>query len=517
MPSNPAPPPTDFAAAQAMVTALETALGGRCGEVKCIETHISWVLVAGEFAYKIKKPVKFGFLDFSTPAARHRFCDEEVRLNGRLASALYVGVVPVRSGAQGPHFGDDGPVIDWAVQMHRLPAQALASERLALGTLREQHLRSFAARLEAFHRSVPAAPAGSAYGSPEQVLGDALHAIDALAPLADAAACAELRAWFERQAAALAPRWQQRRDALRVREGHGDLHLDNVLIIGSEVTAFDCIEFDPALRWIDVMNDVAYLVMDLMAGGRRDLAFGFLDAYLAAGGDYDGLDVLRYYLAYRAVVRALVNALRERAGLTGGSRSQAYLRLALQIATTAGPRLLITHGLPGSGKTYVTQQLIGAAGAVRFRSDVERKRLAGLAALADSRAAGDLYTADITQATYERLNRFARSSLQGGWPTVIDAAFLRRSQRDASRQLAHELDAPFAILHCHAGMPVLRERVAQRQARGGDASEADVAVLEMLAQRGEPLGGDERAQTIEVDTTAALDIDRIVERWCLPR
>jgi predicted kinase len=217
------------------------------------------------------------------------------------------------------------------------------------------------------------------------------------------------------------------------------------------------------------------------------------------------------------VVRALVNALRERAGLTGGSRSQAYLRLALQIATTAGPRLLITHGLPGSGKTYVTQQLIGAAGAVRFRSDVERKRLAGLAALADSRAAGDLYTADITQATYERLNRFARSSLQGGWPTVIDAAFLRRSQRDASRQLAHELDAPFAILHCHAGMPVLRERVAQRQARGGDASEADVAVLEMLAQRGEPLGGDERAQTIEVDTTAALDIDRIVERWCLPR
>lgn len=505
-----------LAAAATRVCQLQAWLEQRHGGVERIETHISWVLLAGTQAYKIKKPLRLGFLDYGTLEARRRCCEEELRLNRRLAPELYLGVVPVHRTGAGVSLLGPGPVIEYAVRMQRLPPQAIASGRLARGTLELAHLVRLARRLDDLHRSAPAATPDSPYASAQRVLADAQQALQRLAehsPLA-AARAPLLRSWFAGQAEALAPRFAARRQAGRVREGHGDLHLDNIIVLGEQTTAFDGIDFDPGLRWIDVMNDIAYLVMDLLAHGRRDLAYGFLDAYLESSGDHDGLAVLRYYLVHRAVVRALVAALRAECGAAAdGLPVDDYVKLALRLAEPAQGRLLITHGLPGSGKTHVTQQLLERAGAVRVRSDVERKRLAGLAAEADSRRIGDLYTAAATEATYASVLERAGSSLRAGFPTVIDAAFLRRTERKRARRLAEDCGVAFAILDCQAPLPLLRERVQQRHARGGDASEADVAVLEDLAKAAEPLDAAERAVAIEVDTARPLALAPLVARW----
>ncbi|MCC6852509.1 MAG: AAA family ATPase [Rubrivivax sp.] len=500
-----------------VVAGLRRRFESRGVPVSVIETHISWVLLAGAFAYKIKKPVRFGFLDFGTLEARRRFCEEELRLNRRLAAWLYIGVVPVRATPGLPAFGGSGPVVEYALKMHRLPPHALASERLERGRLDGEQLAAFARRLARFHEEVPAAPPDTDWGTPETVRGDAERALAGLAPLAPPAereACAVLGRWFEARVAALAPHLAARRAAGRVREGHGDLHLDNVLVARGEVTAFDCIEFDPALRWIDTMNDLGYLMMDLLAHGRRDLAYGVLDAYLEASGDFDGLHVLPLFLVYRAVVRALVHALRSAAHVPGAGLTAAdYLRLAQRLAEPGTARLLVTHGLPGAGKTQVARQLLERAGAVRLRSDVERKRLAGLPALADSRAAGDLYRAQASDATYARLELLAGDALRAGFPVIVDAAFLQRAQRERMRALAARLQVPFAILDCQAPLAVLHERVRRRQAAGGDASEADEAVLERLAALEQPLDEAERAWTLTVRTDEPLALAALLGRW----
>jgi predicted kinase len=302
-----------------------------------------------------------------------------------------------------------------------------------------------------------------------------------------------------------------------VRECHGDLHLANAVLIGDEVTAFDCIEFDPALRWIDVMSDVAFLTMDLRAHGRNDLAFRFLDTYLQRSGDYPGVRVLRFYEVYRALVRGLVGRVRSRsadaASLPAG---RDYLACAQRLVQTAGgsARLLITHGLSGSGKSTVARQLLALAGAIRLRSDVERKRLFGLAALQRSAEQSvDIYTPDASRLTFDRLKECARTALQAGYPVIIDAAFLRRAERRAFQALAAELRVPFAILDCRASEAQLRQRVTARSVVGDDASEANVNVLERQLASHEPLDGDERAVALEVVTDEPVDVAALCARW----
>jgi len=317
---------------------------------------------------------------------------------------------------------------------------------------------------------------------------------------------------FAHRPAALA---RQRSGA--VRECHGDLHLANVVLIDGRLTAFDCIEFDPALRWIDVMSDVAFLAMDLKAHGRADLAFRFLDAYLQHSGDYAGVQLLRFYEVYRALVRALVCRLRAQAGAGVPPPGEPdYLACAGELARSAqgAARLMITHGLSGSGKSTMAAALLGAAGAIRIRSDVERKRLFGLGAQqrsAERRA--EIYTQDATRRTFARLAECARTALQAGWPVIVDAAFLRRDERLAFRALAAELRVPFSILHCRAAEAQLRRRVAARDAEGSDASEATLAVLERQLATHEPLGQDERALALEVATDEPVDIASLCARW----
>ena len=454
-----------------------------------------------------------------------------MRLNRRLAPALYLDVVEVCDGPQGPRFGGVGPVVDVAVRMRRFPDGALWSEMLAAGTLAPRHIDALALRLADFHRDAAVAPPGSVFGSAashERVTQGLIEAIDAIdvrkkadgtpGPAIDWPA---LRAWLGQQQQALAPLWAARQQAGRVRECHGDLHLANVVQLADVATAFDAIEFDPELRWIDVLDDIAFLAMDLQANGRRDLAFRFINAYLAASGDYDGLPALRYGMVCRALVRARVTAVGDKQGMHSSARcgAQDYLALASALSRSADARLAITHGLPGSGKSVAAQGVVEAAGAIGVRSDVERKRLFGLGALQSSQGhvSGGIYEPAVTGRSYSRLREITTLALAAGWPVVVDAAFLFRSERAAFAALAASLSVPFSIFDCQAEPPLLRQRIVQRQRRGGDASEADVSVLDRLTAVKEPLSASEQAVAIVIDAAQPVPPATLARRWLAAR
>lgn len=505
---HPSPP---LAAARARVTALQASLTASDGApATLVETHISWLLLGRSTAYKLKKPLKLPFLDATTLAARRGFCDEELRLNRRLAPSLYLDVVEIRDDGQGATFGGPGAVLDVAVRMRRFPDGALWREMLVAGTLAPHHVDDMAQTLARFHRGAAVAPAGSAFGSA------AAHA-QVVQGLDETIQAPALRTWMARQLEALAPWWSARQRQGHVRECHGDLHLGNVLQLDGQAAAFDGIEFDAALRWTDVIDDVAFLAMDLLANGRRMLAFRFLNAYLSASGDYDALPGLRFSMVCRALVRAQVTALAQKQGVppVDGCDARAYLALAQALPTAADPRLAITHGLPGSGKSFVSQGVLETAGAVCVRSDVERKRLFGLEAAVSSRGrvAGGIYDPATTQRTYARLHSVADTALRSGWPVIVDAAFLRRSERAAFAALATGVGAPFSVLDCHAALPLLRQRIAARQAAGTDASEADLAVLDKLAGADEALSATERAAALVVDAAAPVSLPTIAAQW----
>ncbi len=501
--------------------------------VRLVETHISWVLMTSTIAYKLKKPVRLPFLDFTTLAARRRYCEDELRLNQRLAPSLYIDVVNVCDTPQGPRFDKSGPVLDVAVRMHRFPDGALWSEMLTDGKLAASHIHAMAHRLAEFHRHAAVAKPGSESGSTAsharvtQSLIDAIDTLEArrampTTPLADIDWPA-LRVWLGVQRQMLTPIWAARLRDGRVRECHGDLHLSNVLQLSGEATAFDCIEFDDALRWIDVLDDIAFLAMDLLAHGQHALAFRFINAYLAASGDYDGLPTLRFFMVCRALVRAQVTSLRDQPYVQSGVQSamhcdtSKYLKIASALSVSADPRLALMHGLPGSGKSFISQRLIEEVNAIAVRSDVERKRLFGLDALQSSRAIvpGNIYTEVDTARTYARLLEVARSALEAGWPVVVDAAFLKRAERARFAGLAASLSVPFCIFDCQAELPLLRRRIEQRNQNGGvtDPSEADLAVLELASRTAESLEETERALAIVVDSTQPEQDPTLASFW----
>ena len=492
------------------VCALREQLGAASGgPVALHETHLSWVLLAGDGAWKLKRPVRLPFVDFSTPALRHAACLEELRLNRRLAPGLYLDVVPIHGDRAAPRWQGGGPVIDHAVHMRRFADDALLGARVAAGTLSRAQVDRLAARLAAFHRDAERCGAAGLV-PPERTAADLAAQVLA----ADDPRTRALRRWLLDEAARLAPRFREREAGGAVRDGHGDLHLDNLVVVGDDVTAFDALEFDPGLRRIDIVADLAFATMDLGARGRPDLAARLLDGWLAGTGDFEGLRVMRFHEVCRALVRALVRRLSP-AG--GPAAAPDYLEVARGLARTADtPRLLLMHGLSGSGKSRLASALLERAGAVRVRSDVERKRLAGLAADASSRAAGlALYDAASTRRTYAALLDAARAALDGGRPVIVDATCLRRDQRDPFRDEARARAVPFAVLACEAPHALLRERVARRALEGRDASEADLAVLDAQCRDAEAFDADELADVWRIDTSGDVDVDveAIARRW----
>jgi len=493
--------------------------------IRLTETHISWVLLTGPYAYKIKKPIKLSFLDYSTLERRHRLCEEELRLNRRLAQALYLGVSAIGGSRDAPRMDGSGPPLEYAVRMRQFSSADELTALLAAAAVEPDDIARLGASLARFHAAAAPAPRGSAYGQPDTAHRVTMDNFAELRALPEAVDWLALSSRLESRVASmhqdLRALMDQRRELGRVRECHGDLHCGNVVRWDGELTAFDGIEFDPRLRFIDVVNDIAFLTMDLAERGHSTLRRAVLQAWIETSGDWNGLPLLPYYEAYRALVRAKVDALRAlqlAAGSTERSAAVAdcrrYLDWAAARVEPRRPPLLITCGLSGSGKTWLARRLAEHLGALHLRSDVERKRLAGLAAHEDSRSPPDagIYTLEFNEQTYRRLLDCAAASLVAGEPTIVDAAFLRHRERQTFLALARDMDAPFAIAHCRAPVALLRERVQSRAAAGDDASEAGLDVLARQPSYWEEFDGDEPCHVIDVDTSDPAAVTAAISR-----
>jgi len=519
--------PESVAVQARLVSALRDAafLQEPGGGVTVLETHISYVLLTGQFAYKIKKAVNLGFLDYCTLSRRRFYCEEELRLNRRFAPALYLDVVAITGSVEAPTFGGEGPAIEYAVRMRAFRQDALATRTLSRGQLSAGHIDTLAAQVAAFHRAADRTPPSPALGAPHAVLRLALQNFSQLRPLLDNQAdLSDLEAlgdWTLEQHAACAPAMARRREQGCVRECHGDLHLGNIAVLEGQPLIFDCIEFNEEMRWIDVMSEIAFTVMDLTDRGRADLANRFLNAYLEISGDYDGLSVLRFYLIYRAMVRAKVARLRAaQLALADAvpawcTEYHGYVQLAKGYARPSRPAIIIAHGLAGSGKTTLSQALLETLGAVRIRTDIERKRLHGMRPTDREHAGMDagLYASEATLATYLQALALARSATYAGYVTIVDGAFLKRWQRQFFRWLAAEHGIPFVIVAFVAKEATLRERIARRLHEANDASDADLAVLEHQLQTQEPLAPEELADTVVYDAEAPLLEARSPTQW----
>jgi aminoglycoside phosphotransferase family enzyme/predicted kinase len=481
--------------------------------IEVVETHISFVVLAGDFAYKLKKPVDLGFLDFRTLATRRHFCEEELRLNRRTAPGLYLDVLPISGRSDAPVLGGDGAPIEYALKMRRFPQECLLDRMARAHALTPRHVDALAASVAAFHARVDRADAASAFGSPPQVLVPALQNFDQITALdgsaQDQGDIASLRAWTVLEHRRRSDFIEQRRREGFVRECHGDLHLGNIAVIDGSPVPFDCIEFNEQLRWIDVISEVAFLVMDLLDHRLPARAWRYLDAYLQATGDYGGVGLLRFFLVYRAMVRAKIALIRDcQAGAADLARHgpnsafRTYLDLALGLSQSTHPAIVLMHGPSGSGKSTVAQTVLESLGAIRIRSDVERKRLHGLAPAERSASAVDsgLYVPAVSAATYGRLATLAAGIVRAGWPVLVDATFLRRADRESFRALARSEAIPFVIVSCEADEATLRARVVARERAAGDVSEAGLSVLERQLASREPLVADELADVITMTT-----------------
>lgn len=475
-----------------------------------VETHISWLLLTEQHAYKIKKPVNFGFLDFSTLEKRRFCCNEELRLNRRLAADLYLEVVSVTGTPNHPQLGGTGLAIEYAVKMLRFPSGQLLSEYAGRGQLGTDEIDQLADIVAGFHETIEQTDENSPYGDSANINHWFIENFDHIRPLlvedSQKQQLQKIQQWGDSEWRKHAGLMQLRRQQGYVRECHGDLHLGNMTLINGKVTLFDCIEFNPLLRWIDVISEVAFLFIDLLHFDYDRFAYRFLNRYLQYAGDYQGLALLRYYLVYRALVRAKVSLLRmaqqlDDSAVTKQARCEyaAFAELAERFTARRQTILIITHGYSGSGKSTMASQLAEKIGAFQIRSDIERKRLFGYRALMETGSGIDngLYSQEANLKTYQHLKELAKAVLKAGFPVIIDAAFLKTGQRAPFRQLAADCGVPFHIVAFQASDQELCRRVKQRQ---NDASEATVAILRHQQQSAQPLSEQEQSAVIEVNT-----------------
>ena len=483
------------------------------GELR--ETHISWVILRGEFVYKIKKPVNFDFLDFSSLAQRRHFCEEEVRLNRRFAPELYLSVVPVTSGAQGPQLEGEGEIIDYAVKMRRFDERQLLDNIAARDGLSPALLRSLARELARLHNTLPACrpdPAGSEPGTPAALRAAIQQNFQQIRdyPLsaAEADTLAGVEQWTLQRYDGLLPLLRQRVLDGRVIDGHGDAHLGNITLVDGAVRLFDCIEFNASLRIMDSMAEIAFLTMDLDAKGYHDASHCLLTDYLEYRDDVEGLALLDLYRSYFAMVRAKVNLLRESKqhppspAPMPGRRSNATCNWP---GNTPGPGLF----------SWPSPAVFPAAANPPLRAGWWRPAVRCACApmwsanawwdwLRNSAASPRMQPHCIPRQCIARplpgWRRWRPQQLEAGFAVIVDATFLHREVRDTFRALARRLAVPFVIIDCEVAPAELRRRLVERERLQQDASEADVAVMEQQLAIDQPLSGEELACRLQADS-----------------
>jgi len=495
-------------------------------KIELVETHISWVLLTGKFAYKIKKPVNYGFLDFSTLEKRHDYCEQELRLNRRLAAAIYLDVVSISGSVDRPRISVSGEAFEYAVKMLQFPQSAQLDHMLEAGELNPDHIDAVARMVASFHQTINIADDSMEYGNNLAVYNPVEENFIQIKLYMDTApylsTLTSLKRWAIYEFTKLEAVFSQRKRDGFVRECHGDMHLRNLVWLkqgdSAGPVAFDCIEFNPELRWIDVISEVAFVMMDLQDRQEHGMANRFLNSYLEVTGDYSGLSVLHFYLCYRALVRAKVDALRlaqksiteqEKEHLT--AEFESYLDLAMYNTQAPAPKLIIMHGLSASGKSTVSHSLADALAAVRIRSDVERKRMfntkASESALYEVNTG--IYSWRASQQAYAKLAELAEQVIAAGYSVIVDAAFLKYEQRQVFHRLARQLGVAYIILDITAPIEMLRERIVKRE---HDVSDAGLAVLQHQLVNWNPLLESEIKYAVRVNTAEPLEITELIER-----
>ncbi|MEO1094203.1 MAG: AAA family ATPase [Cyanobacteria bacterium J06638_28] len=476
--------------------------------VRLVQTHTSYVLLTGNYAYKVKKPVDFGFLDYSTLEKRHHFCQEELRLNQRAAAAIYLEVVAIAQ--TGTTFTLDPleNVVEYAVKMRQFPQSALLSQKFAEGELTEDLLKDLAVAIAQFHEIAETNDYIRGFGTVEQIR----QSIDENYAQTEGFIGGpqtrqqfdETKAYTDHFLATQAALLKQRIEQDKIRACHGDLHLNNICYWQDQLWLFDCIEFNEPFRLVDVMFDIAYIIMDLTVKGRTDLAALFLSHYVEQTGDWEGLQVLPLYVSRQSYVRAKVTSfllgdpsIAEAEKQKAGEQAAQYYTLAWSYIQPQTGRLFIMSGLSGSGKSTVAQALSRQVGALYVRSDAVRKHLAGVPVA--QRGDDSLYTADMNRKTYDRLIQLGVLLANNGYTVILDAKFDRVATRQAAIAQAHSYTLPITIVHCTAPLETLKQRVQERQ---GDIADATVAVL--AQQILEPFTEAETSYLVTVDTTQPL-------------
>ena len=490
-------------------------------DARMVETHISLLLLSGAHAWKFKKPVRMPFADFTDAAERKRLCHAEVRLNRRLAPALYLGVSRVTGTPHKPRLGGRGASLEHAVHMRRFAPDDEAGRALREGRIASGHLHRLGEDVAAFHANAEVLAPGRNIARPADLLAawqDNFAVIDTVARGARAERVAALSAAFVEAFRRLRARLASRRAAGYVRACHGDLHLGNLVLLEGRLTAFDCIEFNDEFRYIDTCNEIAFLFMDLERARRPRLARAFLDGYLQTSGDYAGLALLHLFAAYRASVRAKIALLRLAQQRSAGERRRSlaeadrYLAVAVRLLAAPAPgRLLLMHGLSGSGKSWLAAALAAETGCLCLRSDIERRRLYDIDTAAGRQAA---YARVGVRRTYRALRRQAQHALAAGFDVIVDATFQAAAERRAFLDAASRLGSPVGIIAVSAPLAVLEERVMARARRGDDASQADLAVLRRQLARQQPLDARERSLAIDVRSDRAYRPAAIWRRLC---
>lgn len=451
--------------------------------IELVQTHVSYVLLTGDSVYKLKKPVNFGFLDFSTLEKRQHFCHEELRLNARGAAKLYLEVLPIAQSGDTFQFGESGEIVEYAVKMQQFPQSALLSEMFEQGTLTEAHIDRLAKELAAFHAKAQTNDYIRSFGSVEQVRQafdeNYAQSTGYIGRAQTQAQWDATKAYTDKIFAEQAAVFAARQAAGKIRECHGDIHLRNIAYWNDEMLLFDCIEFNEPFRFVDTMYDVAFVCMDLDARGRSDLANLLLNTYLEQTGDYEGLQVLPLYLSRQAYVRAKVTsfllddpAIPEAVKQGAAKTAADYYRLAYDYTQAKSGQLIVMAGLSGSGKSTTAKAIARKKAAIHLRSDAIRKHLAGIPV--EERGSDAIYTPDMTQKTYDRLRELGLQLAGLGYVVILDAKYDRQSLREPAIAQAQAANIPVVLLHCEAPREVLEARV---EARSGDIADATVAVL----------------------------------------
>jgi uncharacterized protein len=475
--------------------------------IELMQTHVSYVLLTGDYVYKLKKPVNFGFLDYSTLEQRKHFCEEEIRLNQRGAKELYLEVLPLTQADNKYSVGGDGEVVEYALKMVQFPQENLLSNMFAAGKITEANIEEMGRVVADFHAGAATSDYISSFGQVRKVresVDENYQQTEKYIGLAQTQAqFDETKAYTDRVFSQRPELFTSRRDGGFIRECHGDLHLRNICLSDGKIRLFDCIEFNEPFRFVDTMYDVAFAVMDLEARGRKDLGNRFLNTYIEQTGDWEGLQVLPLYLSRQAYVRAKVTSFllddplipqadKDAAATTAGD----YYRQSWEYTSPKTGKIIMLSGLSGAGKSTLGKKIAKETGGIHLRSDAVRKHLGGIPL--SEKGDDKLYSPAMTARTYLRLLEVGTTLAKQGYTVILDAKYDRVSLRQTVIDMAKSQNIPLEILHCTAPEAVLRDRLHHRQ---GDIADATADLLASQIAAWEDFTDSQRDYVRTVDTT----------------